>query len=87
MSTYNITLNDNLLKRAKSSFPSQAAIKVWMEQQIERMLKQISIEERQDKPLRKINVSERIKALSAVPASSSDADYKDDIMDVMSDKH
>lgn len=88
MSTYNLTLNDNLLKGAKSSFPTQDAIKVWMEQQLERMLKQISIKEpKQNKPLRKINISERIKALSEVPASSSDVDYKDEMINIMSEKY
>lgn len=88
MSTYNLTLNDNLLKGAKSSFPTQEAIKTWMEQQIERMLRQISIEEeQQNKSLRKIKVSERIKALSAVPASSSNSDYKDDMTDILSEKY
>lgn len=36
---------------------------------------------------KKIRVSERIKALSAVPASSSDSDYKDDFVSVLSDKY
>lgn len=36
---------------------------------------------------KKVHVSERIKALSAVPASSSSGDYKDDFVSVMSDKY
>ena len=88
MSTYNLTLSDNLLKRAKGSFPTQEAIKVWMEQQIERMLRQISVDEQQqNKPLRAVHVSERIKSLSAVPPSSSHEDYKDELTDVISDKY
>lgn len=35
----------------------------------------------------RIHISERIKALSAVPASSSMGDYKDDFVSVMSDKY
>ena len=37
--------------------------------------------------LRKVNVSDRIKSLSAVPVSTSCADYKDDILGVLSSKY
>ncbi len=37
--------------------------------------------------LRKINVSDRIKALSSVPATTSQADYKDDVLEVLSEKY
>ena len=37
--------------------------------------------------LRKVNVSDRIKSLSSVPASTSHADYKDDLLDVLSSKY
>lgn len=37
--------------------------------------------------LRKVNVSDKIKSLSSVPASTSHADYKDDILDVLSTKY
>ena len=36
---------------------------------------------------KRIHISERIKALSAVPASSSRGDYKDEFVSVMSDKY
>lgn len=88
MCTYNLTFNDSLVESAKRTFPTQEAITTWMEQQVERMLKQIAIKEKNhDKPLRQICISERIKALSAVPASSSDEDYKENITNIMSDKY
>lgn len=88
MCTYNLTFNDALLERAKHSFPTQAAITTWMEQQIERMLRQISVDEAEDcKPLRKLDISDKIRALSAVPASLSDEDYKDELIDVLTDKY
>lgn len=37
--------------------------------------------------LRKVTVSNRIKSLSSVPASSSHADYKDDILEILSAKY
>lgn len=88
MCTYNLTLNDSLVNGVKGTFQTQAAITKWMEQQIERMLRQISVNENvKNTSLRKINVSDRIKALSAVPASASTADYKDDFVEMLSEKY
>lgn len=88
MCTYNLTLNDSLVNGVKANFPSQTAITRWMEQQLERMLRQITVDgAEKNVNLRKINVCDRIKALSAVPASSSTADYKENLLNVMSDKY
>lgn len=88
MCTYKLTFNDSLVEGAKRSFPNQEAITSWMEQQVERMLRQISVkEEGSNKALRQISVSDRIKALSAVPASSADEDYKDEMITIMSEKY
>lgn len=88
MCTYNLTLNDSLVNGVKGTFQSQAAIKKWMEQQLERMLRQIVVDDTaKNVTMRKINVCDRIKALSAVPASTSTTDYKDDLLDVMSEKY
>lgn len=76
------------MERARQSFPSQTAINRWMELQMERMLRQISIPRTdEDRPLRNLAVCERIRALSNVPANTSHADYKEDIMDVRSEKY
>ena len=88
MCTYNLTLNDSLVNGVKGTFQSQAAITKWMEQQLERMLRQIVVEDAGEVvTLRKLNVSDRIKALSAVPASTSTTDYKDDLLEVMFEKY
>jgi len=88
MCTYNLTFNDNLVEKARRSFASQAAITEWMQIQMERMLKQIAIEEDvQDKPVRKISISDKVKALSNVPATDSSQDYKNDIEVVLSSKY
>ena len=88
MFPYNLTLNDALIERARPSFKTQTDIATWMEQQIERMLRQISVDTvSNEKPLRKITVSKLIKTLSNVPASSSDFDYKDDIAELISSKY
>ena len=89
MSTYNLTFNDSLVEGIKHAFPSQAAITEWMRLQIERMLKQMAVptETSQSPALRKICVSDKIKALSAVPASSSNGDYKDEMTDVLFTKY
>lgn len=83
MCTFQIKLNDNLLEGVKKSFTTQADITNWMEQQIERMLKQLAIsEEKCNLPLQEIGISDLVKSLSAVPPSASHADYKDEIIDV-----
>ena len=88
MYTYNLTFNDNIMEGAKRTFQNNDAITLWMQQQLERMLRQISVEERKcDKPLREIKVSSSIKKLSDVPHSSSHADYKDEILDILSEKY
>lgn len=88
MCTYNLTFDDTVVGNAKAAFPTHAAITEWMQVQIERMLKQIAVEPDANKvPLRKLNVSDRIKSLSAVPASYSHADYKDEMELLFSDKY
>lgn len=88
MCTYNLTFNDAIVEGAKKSFHTESAITIWMEQQIERLLRQIAVEDKREKmPLRKISVSDRIKALSNVPASSDNADYKEEMKDVLSYKY
>ncbi len=88
MCTYNLTFNDSVVGNAKAAFPTQAAITEWMQMQIERMLKQISVDPDAKKvPLRKLSVSDRIKSLSAVPPSSSHADYKEEMQQILSDKY
>ncbi len=88
MCTYNLTFNDAVVEGAKKSFQTESAITKWMEQQIERLLRQIAVEDKRGKmPLRKISVSDRIKALSNVPASYDNADYKEEMEDVLSYKY
>lgn len=88
MCTFNLTFNDVVVKQARQSFPTQTAITTWMQQQMERMLRQVAIEDAvESKEFHKINVSERIKALSNVPPSSSHADYKEEIADIMKEKY
>lgn len=88
MYTYSLTFNENIMEGAKRTFQTNDALTVWMQQQLERMLKQISAEETKcSKPLREIKVSNRIKALSAVPPSSIRSDYKDDMLEVLSEKY
>lgn len=88
MCTYNISLNDALVEQARPAFPSQEAITAWMQQQVERMLRQIAVKTiSPDAPRRKVVVSERIKALSNVPTMTEDIDYKDTLLDVISSKY
>lgn len=88
MCTYTLTFNDTLVENARHSFSSHVDIKSWMQQQLERMLKQVAVPSQELKaPVHKVNVSERIKALSAVPPCTTDTDYKDDITTYLSDKY
>ena len=88
MCTYNITINDTLVQNARRSFSSSMDINIWMQQQLERMLKQIAVpNEKSERSVRKLKVSDRIKALSAVPPCTTDADYKDEISVLLSDKY
>lgn len=88
MPTYNLTFNDSLVAGVKQTFPTQASITSWMNQQIERMLRQIAIPEakKTSKP-RKLVISDKIKALSAVPSSHSTADYKDELEEILAEKY
>ena len=38
MCTYNITLNDQLVEQARSSFDSDSALATWLQQQVEMLL-------------------------------------------------
>ena len=86
MCTYNLVLKDSLIEKAQSAFHSKKAITEWMQTQIERMLRQIAVSGSTAKrPVHKIVVSEKIKALSNVEPTTSRADYKDDILDILSE--
>lgn len=88
MCTFNLTFNDAVVEQARQSFPTQAAITTWMQQQMERMLRQVAVKDAaESKQLRKLDISERIKALSNVPPSLSHADYKEEITDIMIEKY
>ena len=88
MFTYNLKISESLMNGAKSSFPTQAAATTWMQQQIERMLRRIAVADTTEvKTLKKVNVSDKVKALSAVPASASHADYKDEMPDLLGRKY
>lgn len=88
MCTYNLVLNDSLVEKAQSAFHSQKDITEWMQTQIERMLRQIAVSgSTANRPVRKIVVSDKIRALSNVEPATSSADYKDDILDILSEKY
>ncbi len=88
MCTYNLVLNDALVEEALSGFHSQKDITEWMQVQIERMLRQIAVSKSTAKrPVRNIVVSDKIKALSNVEPTSSCSDYKDDFLDILSEKY
>ena len=88
MCTYNLVLNDSLVEKAQSAFHSKNDITEWMQTQIERMLRQISVSGTTAKrPVHKIVVSNKIKALSNVEPTTSCVDYKDDIIDILSEKY
>ena len=88
MCTYNLVLNDSLVEKAQSAFHSKNDITEWMQTQIERMLRQIAVSESTAKrSVRKIVVSDKIKALSNVEPTTSCADYKDDILYILSEKY
>lgn len=88
MCTYNISLNDTLIEQVRPAFPSQEAITAWMQQQVERMLRQIAVKTAPSvAPRTKVVVNERIKALSNVPTTTEDVDYKNSLLDVMSSKY
>lgn len=87
MCTYQLTFSDTLVKNARPAFSSQKAITNWMQLQLERMLKQIAVEDSKEKTLRTVNVSNRILSLSAVPPSHTDGDYKTELADIMSNKY
>lgn len=88
MCTYNLTFNDSLVESAKRSFPTQTAITEWMQQQMERMLRQIAVPEpSKTSTVRKVEVSDRIKSLSAVPPCSDNKDYKEDFESVLTEKY
>lgn len=87
MCTYNLSFNDSVIENARSVFPTQMAMTEWMQAQIESMLKKIAVKDTEDKPLRELSISDKIKALSNVPASTSHSDYKDEIADVLSEKY
>lgn len=88
MPTYNLTFNDSLVAGVRQTFPTQASITSWMNLQIERMLRQIATTETKNTLTpRKISVSDKIKALSAVPPSNSTADYKEELALILADKY
>ena len=87
MCTYSLTLNDTLVKNARRSFQSQDAITMWMQQQLERLLLQVAIPAKGTATLREVDLTSRIKALSAVPLCTTDTDYKEDITNVMNEKY
>lgn len=88
MCTYNLTFNDLLVEQARPAFPTQAAITKWMQQQVERMLKQVAPkDDKEDTTMRTVNISDRIKSLSAVPATKEDIDYKNSFGSIVSEKY
>ena len=87
MCTYNLTLNDTLVESAEKMFPSQMAITSWMQQQLERMLRQVVGVEPMSKTVKEVKVTDRIQSLSAVPPCSHDADYKDELASLMAEKY
>lgn len=88
MATYSIQMNDALVTEAKRTFSTQTAITSWMKQQVERLLRQIVVPKSEEKTaFRELTVSDRIKALSAVPPSTSHSDYKDEIEEIMSNRY
>ena len=88
MCTYNLVLNDSLVEKAQSAFHSKKDITEWMQVQIERMLRQIAVSgSTATRPVPTIVVSEKIKALSNVEPTTSNDDYKDDIIDFLSEKY
>ena len=46
MCTYNITLNDQLVEQARSSFASEKALTVWLQQQVEALLTEYNTKQR-----------------------------------------
>lgn len=86
MCTYNLVLNDTLVEKAQSTFHSKEAVIEWLQTQAERMLRQM-VEVPEERPLKKLVVSDRIKSLSNVKATTHDTDYKDNITNIFSAKY
>ena len=86
MCTYNIVLNDSLVEKAQSAFHSKEAVIEWLQIQAERMLRQM-VEVPEERPLKKVVVSDRIRSLSNVEATAFDSDYKENITNILSAKY
>jgi len=82
---YNIPIN--IPQEAGAHSISLAELKEKVQSYVNSLHITISSTDIASDTLRKVNVSDRIKSLSSVPASTSHADYKDDILEVLSSKY
>jgi len=53
MCSYNITLNDTLVEKVRSSFPDDKALTLWLQQQMEELLLNLYLRQESKKRARK----------------------------------
>lgn len=73
MCTYNLSLSDSAVDRIRPAFKDDAAIQVWLQQQLEMLVMQFSVPPKQEKPM----LSQRLRGIAKnVPM---DFDYKKEL--------
>ena len=86
MCTLRITINDAVMQKVKGLFASEADLTAFVQQQLETALEKVA-ENSAKEGRRAIEVSDRIKALSNVPPTYGDVDYKDSVVAELSEKY
>ena len=75
MCTYNISIDDTLMERVRPAFADNAAIRAWMQSQVEILLWQMVVE-KQGKADSAMKLSQRLRGIAHAPA---DFDYKKEL--------
>lgn len=75
MCTYNISIDDTLMERVRPAFADNAAIRAWMQSQVEILLWQMVVE-KQGKADSAMKLSQRLRGIAHAP---TDFDYKKEL--------
>ena len=75
MCTYNISIDDTLMERVRPAFADNAAIRAWMQSQVEILLWQM-VADKTEKTAPTMKLSQRLRGIAHAPA---DFDYKEEL--------